>query len=433
MIAAPRLNTLMMLLAVLVSCPADLLSGEPDPRVSPLPTIDPKTPLAKLLPVAPKANKTPVYLGDDLTLVPEVAFEAFPTASAKEALTTPQWVERKAQTAAAVLHLNAKDDDGFLKALIRSRTDLAGMPFLMGKECRADEDRSKTIKHTSREIRKRADPTVYLSLRYQRAHIAVMSQNLIGHDAEGQPRALLALSSTRQADATRALARAAVFSPDEALRKQALAALAKRPAEEATDVLLSGLSYPWPAVAQNAARAIVALERKDLIPRMKAVLDEADPRGPRAAVVDGRKVTVAHEVVRINHLRNCMLCHAPAEDGKTPEGTLVAEVPLPSEPLPENGNYFDESQKGPGGRANLLVRIDVTYLRQDFSAMGKATEATRWPAQQRFDYVVRKRVLTPPEAGDLRKRLKGESPFHRAAAQAIRELSGSAPQGKPSS
>ena len=202
MVSALRLNPLMMLLAVLVACPATVLSGEPDPRVSPLPTIDPRTPTAKLLPIAPNASKVPVYLGDDLRLVPEVNFEA---SSADDAfkLTTPLWINRKARTAAAVLHLNAKEEDGFLKALVRSRPDLSGMPFLMGKACRADEDRAKTVKYTAQEIRKRAEPTVYLSVRYQRAHIAVMAQNLIGHDAEGQKRALKALTSTRQADATR--------------------------------------------------------------------------------------------------------------------------------------------------------------------------------------------------------------------------------------
>lgn len=422
MVAAPRLTTAMILLAVLASPPANVQSGEPDPRVSPLPKIDPSTPTAKLLPDAPKATREPIYLGDDLSLVPEVAFEATPVKMTKDSPTTPQWVGRKARTAAAVLHLNAKEEDGFLKALLRSRPDLSGMPFIMGKDCRADEDRAMTLKETSQNMHRKQEPSFYFSVRYQKAHIAVMAQNLIGHDEGGRARVIRSLSSTRHAEATRQLAKAAVYSPDAALRAKALEALASRPKDEATEVLASGLRYPWPAAAQNAARAIVELNRKDMIPQLKAVLEEADPRGPRTAVIDGRKVTVAREVVRINHLRNCMLCHAPAEDGKTPEGTLVAELPLPSEPLPESGNYFDDSRKGPSRLANLLVRIDVTYLRQDFSAMQKVAENSRWPDVQRFDYVVRNRPLTPTEAGDLRKRLQGESPFHRAAAQAIREL-----------
>jgi len=398
------------------------------PKAAPLPKIDPNTPTAKLLPEAPKVNRAPIYLGDDLKRVPEVTFEAPPTGAVK--LTTPLWIKKKAQTAAAVQHLNAKEEDGFLKALVKARPELSGLPFIMGKDCRADEDRSKALDHTAREMHRMAEPTFYMSLKNQRAHIAVMSQNLIAHDNTVQPRALRALTSTRQSDATKALARAAVFSPDEALRSQALKALAKRPAEESKDVLLGGLRYPWPAVAQNAARAIVELKRTDLIPQLKAVLDEPDPRGPRKATADGKKVMVAHELVRINHLRNCMLCHPPAEQGKIPEGTLVADIPLPSEPLPSFGNYFDESQRSPSRLNNLLVRIDMTYLRQDFSAMGEVAEQAPWPAQQRFDYVVRKRVLTPEEAADLRKRLEGESPYRKAAAKALRELTGRDTQAK---
>jgi hypothetical protein len=93
----------------------------------------------------------------------------------------------------------------------------------------------------------------------------------------------------------------------------------------------------------------------------------------------------------------------------------------------------DDTRTSPARLANLLVRIDVTYLRQDFSAMGAVPGASPWPAQQRFDYVVRKRVLTLAEANDLRKRLGGESPYRRAAAQALRELTGRDFRGKSSS
>jgi hypothetical protein len=43
---------------------------------------------------------------------------------------------------------------------------------------------------------------------------------------------------------------------------------------------------------------------------------------------------------------------------------------------------------------------------------------------QRFDFVVRKRVLTAAEAEDLRARLARESPYRRAAAKALGELTG---------
>jgi hypothetical protein len=137
-------------------------------------------------------------------------------------------------------------------------------------------------------------------------------------------------------------------------------------------------------------------------------------------VVGGKQVAVARELVRINHHRNCLLCHAPAERGETPEEALVAEVPVPGSPLPDRSAGYSKS------RSNLLVRIDVTYLRQDFSAMQDVADWTlgAWPPRQRFDFVVRRRVLTPAEAEDLRTRLAGESPYRRAAARALRELTG---------
>jgi hypothetical protein len=210
----------------------------------------------------------------------------------------------------------------------------------------------------------------------------------------------------------------AVFSTDEAVRALAIEELAVRREEGTTDVLKAGLGYPWPAVAGNAATAIVKLKREDLVPHLQGMLDAPDPRGPTTAVVAGQEEVVAHEVVRVNHLRNCLLCHAPATLGGTPEETLAAEVPVPTEPLPRGVYDLPES--------NLLVRIDVTYLRQDFSAMQAVTDwtAATWTNKQRFDFFVRRRVLTPEEAADLRARLAAVSSYRDIAARALRELTG---------
>src|SRR4029453_1842278 len=88
--------------------------------------------------------------------------------------------------------------------------------------------------------------------------------------------------------------------------------------------------------------------------------------------------------------------------------------------LPDSSTGYGQSE------SNLLVRVDVTYLRQDFSAMQNVTDwsAESWSSNQRFDFLVRKRVLTPVEAGDLRTRIVGMSPYRRAAARALRELTG---------
>jgi hypothetical protein len=136
---------------------------------------------------------------------------------------------------------------------------------------------------------------------------------------------------------------------------------------------------------------------------------------------------VAPELVRVNHLHNCLLCHAPAERAGSPEETLLAEVPVPTMPLPDTSNGYGQSG------SNLLVRIDVTYLRQDFSAMRTVRDwsADAWPSRQRFDFFVRKRVLTLAEAAELRGRLTGVSPYQLAAARALRLLTGRDHEPKP--
>src|SRR5262249_6778422 len=88
----------------------EMPEGEDERPILPLPTIDPKTPVKDLLPVAPKAKRAPVYLGEDLSRVPELHFEAAP----EKELTTERWQKRKGHTAAAALHLNGKHEDGFL-------------------------------------------------------------------------------------------------------------------------------------------------------------------------------------------------------------------------------------------------------------------------------------------------------------------------------
>src|SRR5262245_49369101 len=53
--------------------------------------IKPRTPAKDLLPAAPKARKAaPVYLGDDLSKVPELVFEAPPA----KKLATKEWTKR---------------------------------------------------------------------------------------------------------------------------------------------------------------------------------------------------------------------------------------------------------------------------------------------------------------------------------------------------
>src|SRR5262249_11861788 len=131
------------------------------------------------------------------------------------------------------------------------------------------------------------------------------------------------------------------------------------------------------------------------------------------------------ELVRVNHHRNCLLCHAPATNPDvTKSGDIVSgAVPLPTQPLPE-------SSEGYGGASpDLFVRADVTYLRQGFSLFQPVQNAEPWPKMQRFDFLVRTRVLTDAEAkahaAQVQKREPSYlSPYHRAIHAALRELTG---------
>src|SRR5262249_25757584 len=127
-------------------------------------------------------------------------------------------------------------------------------------------------------------------------------------------------------EATRALAKLAIFSGEEEVRHAAIAALKIRRERDYTDILVQGLRYPWPAVAQRAAEAMVKLERKDLAPQLVALLEESDPRAPVLTKRDDKQVSVVRELVRINHHRNCLLCHAPGQAGDAGFGGMPAPL-----------------------------------------------------------------------------------------------------------
>jgi hypothetical protein len=236
-------------------------------------------------------------------------------------------------------------------------------------------------------------------------------------------------------EATQALARLAVFSPEPARRQFARAVLQQRDTRPATAILRQGLRYPWPAVARNAALAVVELRRTDLVPDLARMLTEPDPRVPVRQTINGKEVPVVRELVRINHLRNCLLCHLP---GNAPEGVRQGKVDPDNVPLDESLRVLIGELPAPdravplwsASHGNPLVpsvRADVTYLRQDFSLLQEVTGAAPWPARQRFDFLVRERVLTDEEAQAYQAELGGSeesSPYRQAARSALRELTG---------
>ncbi|HYT88725.1 MAG TPA: hypothetical protein VEL76_08455, partial [Gemmataceae bacterium] len=224
------------------------------------------------------------------------------------------------------------------------------------------------------------------------------------------------------ADATKALARLAIFSAEDDIRQASLDALKVRRERDYTDIIVQGLRYPLPIVAKRASEALVKLDRTDLLAQLVDLLDEADPRAPITKKVQGKETQVVRELVRVNHHRNCVLCHAPAGAGVGSE-VFTAAVPMPDGPLtPSFGGYGSAPPE-------VHVRLDVTYLRQDFSLLQSVGDAQPWPEMQRFDFFVRTRELTDGEAETFRARLtkKGAgfvTPYQRAVLFALRELSG---------
>ena len=126
-------------------------------------------------------------------------------------------------------------------------------------------------------------------------------------------------------------------------------------------------------------------------------------------------------MVKVNHHKNCLLCHAPS-DVNTMPGGVNAVVPTPGEsfPTPTPGNPYGSQP------SEVMVRADITYLRQDFSVMQHVANAAPWPEMQRFDYMVRTRVLTQEEAATHAKAAAPTelSPHHKATIAALERLTG---------
>jgi hypothetical protein len=191
------------------------------------------------------------------------------------------------------------------------------------------------------------------------------------------------LDECKDAPASVLLAQRALFDMEGSVREAAVAALRNRPRTEFRQVLLDGFRHPWPPVAAHAAEAIAELGDIEAAPQLAALLDQPDPCAPSP---DAKGNWVVRELVGINHLRNCVLCHAPSHDAADPGRS---PVPKPGEELPVI--YYDKSIKGDA------VRPDITYLRQDFSAMQWVEKPDKWPNLQRFDYIVRTRQLSAAE------------------------------------
>jgi hypothetical protein len=128
-------------------------------------------------------------------------------------------------------------------------------------------------------------------------------------------------------------------------------------------------------------------------------------------------------LVRVNHARNCMLCHA--QSVARSDGVRVA-APNPTRRLPaefslagyEGGGRGGSSQ--PPGPPPVFVRPDITYLQQEFSWVLPTANPGPWPTLQRYDFLIRTRPASAEEAAPTGV----ESPQKKAVVRALRALTG---------
>jgi hypothetical protein len=425
----------------------------------------PNTPLEDLLPAPPRPAKCPESLVDDLTQVPEVLLQD----PLPKDLSRARAIKQTALTIARINHLNEKNRDHFVEALMETRSDLVGLPFLLGDACRTTAKRGREFARAVtivREARRAQEafsgnwhpqvlpifsPAPGLTMEQEKwnrflasytsaciaqdwwasvfrgpeyedtvasARVAALMQILGPESPMVRLEMVKYLAGFLHPDATQALARTVLFAPEANIRSAAIRALRFRRESDYVAILTQGFRYPVPAVAKRASEAVIALKCRELLPKLADLLDEPDPRAPVFKKIQQQSVPVVRELVKINHARNCLLCHAPANSTGDSQETFTAPVPVPD----ESESYYAPSSP------DLLVRFDVTYLRQDFSmllpvAKGDETE------MQRFDFLVRSRVLMDQEAKVRAEQLitqarGGPSPYRLAVLHALRELTG---------
>lgn len=397
------------------------------------PPVDPRTPAKLLLPPTPKAvGKLGPLLRDDLAMVPEVSFhEPFVAARTD----TKGFNESNLRLLHAKLRiLDGRKGDAFVAGVQSNRADVAGLPFLRGDSCRLNPERSAIFPAVLATIRNHADSEVFFAAAYLEstkaeetgfaasgvsleqdvipARVAGLMQ-ILGPKPDMHAGLVGCLTGLAHRDGTKALARIALFSADDKARAVALKVLGTRREKDYDDLIRQALRYPYLPVAKRATEALVKLDRADWLPELIDFLEEPDPRMPSGG---GDKPWTVRELVRVNHNRNCLLCHAPAQGSSDP-CTAPVHIPVfvPCGNL-KSGGYGIVT---PDPSA-IFVRFDITYLRQDFSTIENC---------ERFDYLVRTRKLSPAEAKSYERALTPTqpgtpSPYQRAVLAALRDLTG---------
>jgi hypothetical protein len=380
-----------------------------------------------------------------LVLPPEVDLDAVPGTVKKVISLSP----KAAATGADVV-----------PQLSTRRSDLVGLPLRQGILARMSVEEALNLKVLSGRLRlevqssmpgntgsvvdPRPDPDILrkrlldnpLQATWLRPQAIATLRQLLMHEHRNVRLVfvdILSMIDGRLASA--ALAERAIFDLDPDVRLAALVALAARPSAEYEAALIAGLRYPWPAFADHAAEALVALNLRNAVPKLITLLDARDLSEPFPMDLGKTRRAMVPELVRINHLRNCLLCHAYSASPTDPVRGLAPNaehlVPLPA----SGARTRWGGGSGPSVVVQTFVRADTNFLRQDFSITQPVPRHGRlWPADQRYDYVVRLRPLTTKELLAWQDKVKDylpAEPQRESLLFALRELTGQNPGSSP--
>jgi hypothetical protein len=347
--------------------------------------------------------------------------------------------------------------------ILAHNRELKTLPFHRGLANRVDQNASRELQSLGQELhllmdqraaaktREKEPSTVLLAEfmkletrqdkkpNWLRPEAVPTLQQILGHEDLAVRLMLVDLLARIDGRASSvALVQHAVFDLSSEVRDAAIKALDGRPREQYRSALVADLRYPWAPAADHAAEALVALKDGEAAPLLVRMLSEPDPSDPVAKKDSYKKEHLwKREVVRMKHMDNCVVCHPPANSGNesalgiVPGFVLVdgqcGRAVVSSSPLTASASKSSDYQNLKGGGFPLLVRADITYLRQDFSIQQPNRLAlTSPPVDLRFDYVVRFRPLTESQTREWKAQTKRPDTYEQREAVlfALRELTG---------
>ena len=317
----------------------------------------------------------------------------------------------------------------------RKREDLASLPFRYGTEATLSREQALALDAYSKRLRveiqrcipagrtdPRPDPdklfqallagdeSLFRDAKWARAEaVPCIQQMLQAENREVRRVAVELLRGISDRAATEALVQWAVFDLDAGHRAAAVDCLRTRNRGEVAAKLVAQLRHPWPRAAEHAAEALVALGCIEAVPGLIARLESPDPTAILAVALPDFNERFRQEMVRVNHAKNCVMCHVPSPV----ETDLVrGAIPDPSRPLPgaTTPSYYSS-----GGS---FVSASTTYLKQDFSAVLKVAAPGQWSEHQRFDFL----VTTRPAKSDEQDSSQMRAQYEAAILFALREL-----------